>query len=127
MDKPLPPPRSLTLAWRICKRAPEPQNLDVEMLILALLHAAARGAARQAGTIRDATRGERIEAARLYAALQLKLVREPGCLEGAAPGWLAALLAALPKPWAAGIRHRLPSPAAAVVQVAALTTVAASP
>ena len=104
---PLPPPQSLSLAWRICKRAPEPQNLDVEMLILALLHAAARGAAHQPGTSREATRSERIEAARLYAALQLKLIREPRCLEGTAASWPSAMLAALPKPWAVNIRHRL--------------------
>lgn len=110
MDKPLPSAKSLKNAWETCQRARSAYTLDAEVLVLALLHGAGIGAARAPTTLQESTDSAHLQTARLFVALQVKLAREPRCLESVTPGWFDQLLAGVPKPWAHALQARLLRP-----------------
>ena len=110
MDKPLPSARSLKNAWDTCRRARSPYHVDAELLVQALLYAIGSGTARAAPTLQEGAEDAHLQTAQLFVALQVRLTREPSCLEGVASGWLNQLLASLPKSWAHALQARLLRP-----------------
>ena len=107
MECSLPSAKSMKRAWDACQRARNAYLLEAEVLVLALLHGAGIGAARAPTTLQEGTEGDHLQTARLFVALQVKLAREPQCLEGVTPGWFDQLLAGVPKPWAHALQARL--------------------
>ena len=92
-------------AWDICGRARRMHELDLDLLLLALQHATAIGAAAVAANAPADHRLAPIRAARLFAALQVKLSLDPP--QAAGLSRLEALLGTLPDRWATTLRDRL--------------------
>lgn len=92
-------------AWDICGRARRMHELDLDLLLLALQHATAIGAAAVAANAPTDHRSAPIRAARLFAALQVKLSLDPP--QAAGLSRMEALLSTLPDRWASTLRDRL--------------------
>ena len=101
-----PPERTAAhRAWDICGRARRMSELDLDLLLLALDHASAIGAAAIAADAPADVRPAPVRAARLFAALQVKLALaapDPASLQR-----VEALLDRLPARWATTVRERL--------------------
>ena len=98
-------------AWAICGRARRPHLLDLDLLVLGLLHAVETGAVRQAwGAPLEAADHAPVQAARMFAALQLKASREP--IASASGERLELLLPQLPECWRQALAERLATAAA---------------
>jgi hypothetical protein len=110
MDKPLPSMRSLKNAWDTCRRARSAYHVETEFLVQALLHAIANGTARAPTTLQEGAEDAHLQTAQLFVALQVRLTREPSCLDGIPSGWLDQLLAGLPKSWTHALQARLLRP-----------------
>jgi hypothetical protein len=97
--------RARRQAWRICTRAPHAHKLELNLLLLALKHAAAIGAAEIAARDPADRRLVPVQAARLFAGLQVKLLfTAPG---PASMRLLGELMPQLPERWAQTLRLRL--------------------
>ena len=118
MTKSLPSPKNLRNAWDLCQRARHPHVVEAELLVLALLYGAGLGAARVVTTMAEGADANHVQTARLFAALQVKLGREPDCLDRVPPEWVKLLLDSLPLTWASTLRARLASPAPALASPA---------
>ncbi len=114
MDKTTPSTRSMRSAWDICQRTRRPHGVEADILVLALLYGAGLGAARAVTTIHEGAQAEHVQTARLFAALQIKLRREPDCLTCTTPGAFSLLLSSLPLAWAKALKacHEPPAVAA---------------
>ena len=110
MDHSLPSAKSLKQAWEAGQRTRSPYTLEAEVLVLALLHGASIGAASAPTTLQESTNSAHLQTARLFVALQVKIAREPRCLEHVTPGWFDQLLAGIPKPWVHALQARLLRP-----------------
>ena len=110
MDHPPPSAKSLKQAWEAGQRTRSAYTLDAEVLVLALLHGASIGAASAPTTLQESTNSAHLQTARLFVALQVKLARDPRCLEKVTPGWFDQLLAGMPKPWVHALQARLLRP-----------------
>ena len=109
MTKSLPSPKNLRNAWDLCQRARHPHVVEAELLVLALLYGAGLGAARIVTTMAEGADANHVRTARLFAALQVKLGREPDCLERVPPEWVQLLLDSLPLTWVSTLKARLAS------------------
>ena len=92
-------------AWDICGRARRLHDLDLDLLVLALEHAVVLGAAAVAAATPEDVRPAPVRAARLFAAVQVKLAR--GVPGPASLARFAPLLERLPDGWASVLRERL--------------------
>jgi len=119
MTKSLPSPKNLRNAWDLCQRARHPHVVEAELLVLALLYGAGLGAARVVTTMAEGADANHVQTARLFAALQVKLGREPDCLDRVPPEWVKLLLDSLPLTWASTLRARLARPGPALPAPAA--------
>lgn len=104
MDKTTPSARSMKSAWDVCQRIRRPHVVEADILVLALLYGAGLGAARAVTTINEGAEAAHVQTARLFAALQIKLRREPDCLMQITPGAFNLLLSSLPNPWAKALK-----------------------
>lgn len=104
MDKTTPSARSMKSAWDVCQRTRRPHAVEADILVLALLYGAGLGAARAVTTINEGAEADHVQTARLFAALQIKLRREPDCLLRITPGAFSLLLSSLPIPWAKALK-----------------------
>lgn len=104
MNKITPSARSMKSAWDVCQRTRHPHAAEADILVLALLYGAGLGAARAVTTIDDGAEAAHVQTARLFAALQIKLRREPDCLMRITPGAFSLLLSSLPIPWAKALK-----------------------
>jgi hypothetical protein len=92
-------------AWRICTRAQRAHKLELDLLLLALKHAVAIGAAAIAARDPADRRLVPVQAARLFAGLQVKLLATtPG---PASVRLLGELMPQLPERWGETLRVRL--------------------
>ena len=97
--------RARQQAWRICTRAPHAHKLELDLLLLALKHAVAIGAAEIAARDPADRRLVPLQTARLFAGLQVKLLATtPGPASGRL---LDELMPQLPEHWAEALRLRL--------------------
>jgi hypothetical protein len=103
----LPAASDMQAAWDLCKKRRRPHKMEPNVLVLGLLHGAHIGAARNATTMNEASDLDRLQAARLFAALQVKLAREPACGHDIPEELLDTLLASVPKAWAGALTERL--------------------
>ena len=106
MDSSVPSSKRMQSAWELCQRTRHPHTLEAENLVLGLLYGDGLGAARAAATISEGADTAHVQAARLFAALQIKLRREPDSLREVTPAWLTLLLTSLPTRWAAALQVR---------------------
>ena len=94
-------------AWNLCQRTRHPHVVEAEILVVALLYGAGLGGARIVTTMAEGADAKHVQTARLFAALQVKLGREPDCLDRVPPEWVQLLLDSLPVNWASTLRTRL--------------------
>ena len=101
----LPPPERTARAWEICRKPRRPARLDANLLILGLAHAVRMGVATASRGVEPT--GDALLAVRLFAALQIKLLR---CdCHADRNSHLHLLMPHLPQIWQVTLRHRTAS------------------
>ena len=92
-------------AWEVCRRARRLSGLDVDLIVLGLRHGVELGAVRSANLAPRPGDMASVQAARLFAALQLKLARQT--IGRATRRHLDLLLPDMPACWQSALRARL--------------------